>query len=63
MSDLKPCPFCGSKRVEIRRFWFHPDDLLKHCVYCPDCDSPSCDSDTAEEAASKWNRRVLHDHN
>jgi len=51
MSDLKPCPFCGSKNVILRgiesNFW------LK-CVNCG-TDGPLCNEKSAKK---EWNNRA-----
>ena len=45
--DLKPCPFCGSTDVEIRKAtWFYV--FCKTCFVC----GPGCD--TKSEAREKW---------
>lgn len=52
MKELKPCPFCGSKDLE----------LLGHFsirwVACNSCYAESGSYDTDEEAIEAWNRRV-----
>ena len=61
MTELKPCPFCGSEDAQVKlysekgvRFWY---------VSCENCEislDPMFwnDNQTKEEAIAKWNRRV-----
>ena len=52
--ELKPCPFCGSKSVEI----FRSDNLDSWRVSCDDC-GVTTNGETSEEIAiTVWNRRV-----
>lgn len=57
MSKLKPCPFCGSKNVEIIKPY--PGIPIGRAIKCNDCRirvgiSWVCDDDMAIEA---WNKR------
>lgn len=58
MSDLKPCPFCGSKRISLRGsenvmnvgpFWY---------IICENCKVATLGDDDQEKAISQWNVRV-----
>ena len=58
MSDLKPCPFCGSKKISLRggkniaevgSFWY---------IVCESCFVASCGDEDKEKAISQWNVRV-----
>ena len=56
MSDLKPCPFCGSDAVHTERSYFR--DVL---IYCENCDAYfTVDSFAADEkdVIEAWNRRA-----
>lgn len=58
--DLKPCPFCGSKRVQLYQDYDDDDYCVTYYVECYDCGGrgPS-GSDTEEKnAAAAWNRRA-----
>ena len=64
MNDLKPCPFCGYKGVEILA------DDNKYLYYryfsqCQRCGAGAKRGHTKEDAAKEWNRRAkavsLHD--
>ena len=50
---LKPCPFCGSKHIDITNFgevmWF---------IQCDDCNATFPECDTKKEAIEAWNRRA-----
>lgn len=50
MSDLKPCPFCGSDRVDV----FYPVDGGCH-VICNKCDAEGPLITNREEAIVGWN--------
>lgn len=57
---LKPCPFCGSKGVEIL------EDENKYLYYrymaqCQKCGANAKLSRTKEEARKAWNRRNNHE--
>ena len=42
MTKLKPCPFCGSKRVKEsskRRQRLGKRDYFQICIYCQDCNT------------------------
>ena len=54
MSELKPCPFCGSENVMI-------DDILDNgtnTVFCGDCQSKSSNFCEYDAAAEQWNTRA-----
>jgi Lar family restriction alleviation protein len=58
MSELKPCPFCGSHDVYLLRDG--DKDELVGWVTCCDCEGsgPIVDTDITEEnVAAKWNTR------
>ena len=52
MTELKPCPFCGSDDCQMLPFG---DQVY---VHCNDCGGESGFDLTAEKAAEKWNRRT-----
>ena len=65
MTELKPCPFCGSKRIEVL-------NVLESCpeyeligmtednwnVVCQDCFCMGGTTRTCFEAIEAWNRRT-----
>ena len=51
MSELKPCPFCGSENVKI-----DVDSGIYWCR-CIDCKACSSSDFSKEKAVEKWNRR------
>lgn len=56
MNDLKPCPFCGYKVVEILA------DDNEHLYYryfsqCQRCGAGAKRGHTKEDAVKEWNRR------
>ena len=51
MTELKPCPFCGSKAIAFDRMFPHVRCSSKECEV-------ALFEDTIEEAIIKWNRRV-----
>lgn len=57
MAELKPCPFCGYKGVEILA------DDNEHLYYryfsqCQRCGAGAKRGHTKEDAAKEWNRRA-----
>lgn len=52
MSELKPCPFCGSKNIETRYMFFRPYIICCKCLAQTPCYN---DYKSAKEA---WDRRV-----
>ena len=58
---LKPCPFCGSKDVEI--FEPIPKNAVGRAIVCKNCNVrvgfPTAYDDVM--AAEEWNRRVDND--
>ena len=58
--ELKPCPFCGGKGVEIL------EDENKYLYYrymaqCQKCGANAKLGRTKEEARKAWNRRAEHE--
>jgi len=55
VSDLKPCPFCGSSYVSL----FPPEDEIDICWI--QCENIACEADgpkkSTEEAIAHWNTR------
>lgn len=57
MTELKPCPFCGSTDVYI----LHHGTKGEHSITCKDCNvwvDHMFDGMSKEEAIVLWNRRV-----
>lgn len=55
--ELKPCPFCGSKEVEIWHDCIAGGVIVKAYCVCNDCGTGGPTTETAEEAAAQWNSR------
>ena len=63
MSELKPCPFCGSTDVEAKahgRYNYRTEtDSVSWYIFCTDCDM-ICGYSTIKEAIiNRWNERVV----
>lgn len=64
MSELKPCPFCGSEPILIYFNGLTPS-TVQHYQVAVSCDGDTCNCsprtayETSEESAIKaWNRRA-----
>lgn len=56
MTDLKRCPFCGSK--DIQHSYGQIDDNVKgYTILCRDCGYYEQDCED-ESAVKKWNRMI-----
>lgn len=59
--DLKPCPFCGSKNVEVFSQYEEDCPDRSAIVRCHNCDAQSAQMVGREKldmAARAWNKRV-----
>lgn len=56
MTDLKPCPRCGSNGVGINRYIFVNDETEDWDVWCDECDLHTAYYKTEEQAVEAWNR-------
>lgn len=54
MTGLKPCPFCGSRKIEINRI----DGTREYYLTCEECGIEQPLYPTADEAVGAWNRRA-----
>ena len=58
MSELKPCPFCGSKDVDVITHEFHLQTNT-YGVMCLNCEAQTKQFYTNKFTAMRaWNRRV-----
>lgn len=53
MTDLNPCPFCGSANVKTHEYHNPDEDAFCQCHDCSSC-GPS--ARTAKGAAEAWNK-------
>lgn len=60
MTELKPCPFCGSADIRIDRSLLLRDPPIRlYGITCRQCDATVGHNFISEEAAIKaWNRRT-----
>lgn len=54
-NKLRPCPFCGSHRIQINRIYYTNEAYLR----CKDCGIEQSLYDSLDEAIEAWNRRVI----
>lgn len=61
MNDLRPCPFCGSKKVDIvqkARYNMNVYAGTDRYVLCIDCCSSTAHYISDHDAINAWNRRA-----
>ena len=62
MSELKPCPFCGSEFTQVRYMggeWQEPSAFSSgYRGECCDCGATTAACATEAAAAAAWNRRT-----
>lgn len=56
MSELKPCPFCGSTELEIIHVKPFGESMSVHCTWCR-ADGPIGQGDI--RAMISWNKRKV----
>lgn len=54
MTELKPCPFCGSSDIEINLGY----EEAYYQIDCESCDLRAFFFDEKKESIKKWNTRV-----
>ena len=58
MADLKPCPFCGGKRIGVMiRFPLH-GEMTSYYAICNGCGARSALHVEEQFAITAWNRRT-----
>ena len=56
-SSLKPCPFCGNTRLEMRHYQL--EGRPAYAVVCPECSSRGPGPNSAPDVAAEgWNVRL-----
>lgn len=59
MTELKPCPFCGSKNTACSFYTTHTEGMEDHYyIGCKNCGANGSRGKSEEEAIEAWNRRV-----
>jgi len=51
-NELKPCPFCGSGRMEVKL------GKVRYSMMCKNCFAEGGSASTEEGAIAAWNRRT-----
>lgn len=54
MEELKPCPFCGCNKVQIRTL-----GSFNYHAWCPKCRASSAIFEEPIDALTAWNDRVV----
>lgn len=57
--NLKPCPFCGSRDVDVFDAGGEPYARSQPYVHCNNCNADSEMCDSLDEAIAAWNRRAI----
>ena len=57
MTELKPCPFCGSKNIDLREI---DDAIFKYYVKCNACHVSMADQNKPN-IFKRWNNRIKDD--
>lgn len=58
MNQLKPCPFCGSNDLDVKRIQ-HSQNEAVYCVRClGECECEGPVEFTRDDAKQKWNTRT-----
>lgn len=52
MIELRECPFCGCKKIEI-----YEERMYQYAAQCVYCGSTGPNSPDADKAAINWNKR------
>lgn len=55
---LRPCPFCGSKKVTLWKD--EVDGETVWCVFCEDCEAEGPHAKGAKTAVKRWESRVVY---
>lgn len=67
MTDLKPCPFCGSRNIRLTRVIETVVDVIKDerlsrkvkfYSICEECKAKSKEFTSSHKAVDDWNRRA-----
>ena len=56
--ELKPCPFCGSKRIAPEIFNDDDDVTVEYAISCLNCKAQSSYFTSFEDAINAWNTRA-----
>jgi Lar family restriction alleviation protein len=55
-NELKPCPFCGDKELQVHNF--DTIDGKRYEVWCWQCGARGTVTSSEEAAIKRWNRRA-----
>jgi Lar family restriction alleviation protein len=60
-TELKPCPFCGSTKIQKDYFGGYDGAPKINFLLCKDCNANTIFEGTGRNAVKKWNTRAAEE--